>query len=93
MVFSFPILTLTLDLCQSCLAEPAQTVQLLSTRSQRAETGHSQLQAICSDCCGIPLGEEVACESRDCPVFYSRLKAVSHLETSLTRDAGLLDMF
>ena len=92
-VFLFPLPSLNLDLCPSCRAEPAQTVHVLSTRSQRAETSHSQVQAICSDCCGIPLGEEVACDSRDCPVFYSRLKAVSLLETSLTRDAGLLETF
>ena len=88
--FAFHELSLTLDLCQSCRAEPTETVRLLSMGTQGAETDHLQLQAICSDCCGISLGEEVACDSRDCPVFYSRLKALSRLHISLTRDAPLL---
>jgi DNA polymerase zeta len=81
---------LILDLCHSCRANPAETVYFLSARSQHAETSHSQIQAICSDCAGIPFGEEIACDSRDCPVFYSWLKAVSRLENSLTRDAELI---
>lgn len=49
-----------------------------------------ELEAICSDCCGVPFGEEVCCDSHDCPVFYSRLKATAQVEVSVTRDSRLL---
>jgi len=82
---------LPIELCQSCLTNPSESVYALSSRSQNSETHYSQLQEICSNCCGVPVGEEVGCDSRDCPVFYSRLKAVSRMQNTLTRDPGLLE--
>lgn len=78
------------DLCYSCRTNPAESTYVLSGRSHISESRHLQLQAICSDCCGVPFGEEICCDSRDCPVFYSRLKAASRLEDSVTRDSELL---
>jgi DNA polymerase zeta len=79
-----------LDLCHSCREDPTESAYILAGRSQISERRHLQLQAICSDCCSIPFGEEVSCNSRDCPLFYSRLKAASQLENSVTKDSQLL---
>ena len=79
------------DVCESCRANPSESAHTVSARSQSAESRYWQLQAICADCCAIPVGEDVCCDSRDCPVFYSRLKSASRLEEVLTRDAQLLE--
>jgi hypothetical protein len=79
------------DVCESCRANPSESAHTVSARSQSAESRYWQLQAICADCCSIPVGEDVCCDSRDCPVFYSRLKSASRLEEVLTRDAQLLE--
>jgi DNA polymerase zeta len=79
-----------LDLCYSCREDPTESAYILAGRSQISERRHLQLQAICSDCCSIPFGEEVGCDSRDCPVFYSRLKAASQLENFVTKDSQFL---
>jgi hypothetical protein len=93
MKVSFPhyIALILQDVCESCRDNPSESAHTVSARSQSAESRYWQLQAICADCCAIPVGEDICCDSRDCPVFYSRLKSVSRLEEVLTRDAQLLE--
>ena len=44
---------------------------------RKAESKLKAMVDVCRSCAGTPPshGEEVRCESRDCPVFYSRVKA------------------
>jgi DNA polymerase zeta len=79
------------DVCQTCQQDSVGSVFAISSRSQVSESHHMELQAICSDCCCIPFGDEVACESRDCPVFYSRLKAQSALQDALLQGTRVLE--
>ena len=79
----------SIEVCITCRENPSASIYALSARSHLSEARYLQLEAICSDCCGIPFGEEVCCDSQDCPVFYSRLKAASRLETSLTKNSRL----
>jgi len=83
-------LTNVVEICRSCIASTSESLFTLSSRSRDIEQQHLQLQAICSNCCAITLGDEVGCDSRDCPVFYSRIKAFSRLEHSLTRHPQLI---
>jgi DNA polymerase zeta len=34
---------------------------------------------VCRSCSGLAWGEEVRCDSRDCPVFYTRIREKSRL--------------
>ena len=77
--------------CHICRHDPVRSVYSISARSRASEVHHIELQTICSDCCNIPLGDEVACDSRDCPAFYSRLKAKSVLEHTLLLRSQLLE--
>jgi DNA polymerase zeta len=79
------------DVCQTCRQDSVGSVYAISSRSRASESNHTELQAICSDCCCIPFGDEVACESRDCPVFYSRLKAKSALQDALVQGTRVLE--
>ncbi|KAK5136147.1 hypothetical protein LTR08_003984 [Meristemomyces frigidus] len=67
-----------LPLCSNCRFQRApDTLMALRGKLQKAERKVSGMEDVCRSCAGIPPshGEEVRCESRDCPVFYSRVKA------------------
>lgn len=53
------------------------TVFALRLRLAKAEAKRTQIEDVCRSCSGLAFGEEVKCDSRDCPVYYSRVKAKS----------------
>ncbi|TKA73466.1 hypothetical protein B0A55_05950 [Friedmanniomyces simplex] len=65
-----------LPLCGPCRYErTAQTLLALRGKSRAAEKKVKDLQEICRSCANLAVDEEVRCDSRDCPVMYSRVKA------------------
>ncbi|SMR62122.1 unnamed protein product [Zymoseptoria tritici ST99CH_1E4] len=65
-----------LPLCPTCLhSRPAQTLLSLRAKVTKAAKKVADIEAVCRSCADLPAGEEVRCDSRDCPVFYSRVKA------------------
>ncbi|KAL1622191.1 DNA polymerase zeta [Diplodia seriata] len=72
-----------IPLCAACLARPHTALLDLRTRQMRAERRARDIDAVCRSCEGnVAFGEEVRCDSRDCPVFYSRVKANSELRVA-----------
>jgi len=63
-----------LPLCQSCLSQPAQSLLVLRAKLTRSEKKKSELNRICRSCSGFTWSEEIRCDSKDCPVFYSRVR-------------------
>ncbi|KAF1809952.1 putative DNA polymerase zeta catalytic subunit [Eremomyces bilateralis CBS 781.70] len=63
-----------LPICKDCLHDPAQTALLLRRRIQMAETRVRDIDAVCRTCENTAFGDEVSCNSKDCPVFYTRVK-------------------
>lgn len=64
-----------LPLCHTCRnAQSKQTLLALRRKIQKAELRDRDLEDVCRSCAGLSFGEEVKCDSRDCPVFYSRVK-------------------
>jgi DNA polymerase zeta len=64
-----------LPLCHSCRhSRSQQTLLALQNKIYKAERRHRDLEDVCRSCAGLSFGEEVKCDSRDCPVFYSRVK-------------------
>lgn len=67
--------TAPLPLCHTCRElRPQQTLIALRNKIHKAEHRHRDLEDVCRSCAGLNFGEEVKCDSRDCPVFYSRVK-------------------
>ncbi|GAB7359547.1 hypothetical protein MBLNU230_g6735t1 [Neophaeotheca triangularis] len=65
-----------LPLCKGCREQRTQrTLLALRRKVGKAEERFGNLEAVCRSCAGLAFGEEVKCDSRDCPVFYSRVKA------------------
>ncbi|PYI07055.1 DNA polymerase zeta catalytic subunit [Aspergillus sclerotiicarbonarius CBS 121057] len=60
--------------CSACLRQPQLGLFELVSRQRGAEKRVADLQRVCRSCMGVPFGEEVSCDSKDCPVFYSRTR-------------------
>jgi DNA polymerase zeta len=68
-----------LPLCATCLKRPARSLFALRERMWKSEVKAKQIDAVCRDCSGLAWGEEIKCDSRDCPVFYTRIRERSKL--------------
>ena len=54
---------------------------LLTLRSRlwKAEKKAASMEMVCRSCAGLAWGEEVKCDSKDCPVFYTRVRHIASL--------------
>lgn len=62
-------------LCEACLQDAPISLFKLMTRLRDAQRKAADVESVCRSCSGIASAEEVRCDSKDCPVFYSRIKA------------------
>lgn len=62
-------------LCAECAGAPAASVWALQGRSTQGQRRAAALEAVCRSCSGLSWGDEVRCDSKDCPVYYTRIKA------------------
>ena len=69
-------------LCNDCLGQPQASLIVLRARLNHAEKKTEDIASICRSCAGLPFGEDVACDSKDCPVFYTRMKQGSDLRST-----------
>ncbi|KAK4183761.1 putative DNA polymerase zeta catalytic subunit [Podospora australis] len=64
-----------MPICKRCRSEKSETMVLLRTRLHWEERKYADLVRVCQTCTGFaPLDGNVACDSRDCPVYYSRVR-------------------
>jgi DNA polymerase zeta len=63
-----------IPICSSCLEQPHKSLLSLKSRLIMAERKAVQFDKVCRSCMGMAWGEEVKCDSKDCPVFYSRTR-------------------
>jgi DNA polymerase zeta len=61
-------------LCSNCFQHPSQSILELRSRLIKAERKATQLAKVCRSCSGFGWNEEIRCDSKDCPVFYSRTR-------------------
>lgn len=74
-------------LCSSCLQQSSHSLLELRSRLVKAERNVTQLAKLCRSCAGWDWNEEVRCDSKDCPVFYSRTR---HKAALVNESATLL---
>ncbi|EGO51803.1 hypothetical protein NEUTE1DRAFT_125454 [Neurospora tetrasperma FGSC 2508] len=63
-----------LPLCRRCASDPPTLMVEMQAKVSRAEKSYVEIMKVCQSCAGFALSEEVPCDSKDCPVFYSRVK-------------------
>ncbi|KAI9368816.1 hypothetical protein BJX61DRAFT_196982 [Aspergillus egyptiacus] len=64
--------------CPDCLQQPHVSLLDLVSRLRQAEQKVANLERVCRSCMDVPFGDEVKCDSLDCPVFYARTRSVAH---------------
>jgi DNA polymerase zeta len=77
-------------ICHSCLEQSPHTMLLLRARMAKAERKAVQMNMICRSCSGLGWAEEVRCDSKDCPVFYSRTRHTADMSTSKAQISPVL---
>lgn len=61
-------------ICSSCFHQSPRSILELRSRLIRAERKAAQMAKVCRSCSGLGWNEEIRCDSKDCPVFYSRTR-------------------
>ncbi|EME86508.1 uncharacterized protein MYCFIDRAFT_131051 [Pseudocercospora fijiensis CIRAD86] len=85
---------LELPLCAACRYEDStNTLLALRRKYQKVERKVTDLQDVCKSCAGLAFDDEVRCDSRDCPVFYSRVKANTQLGVARNGIGKVLEEF
>jgi DNA polymerase zeta len=72
---------IVLPLCERCLKKPARALLALKDRLWKSEQKAKQVDMVCRSCSNLAWGEEILCDSRDCPVFYTRIRERSQLSS------------
>ncbi|KAF1841784.1 DNA polymeras-like protein zeta catalytic subunit [Cucurbitaria berberidis CBS 394.84] len=68
-----------LPLCSKCLRRPARSLLALKDRIWKSEVRATEVEMVCRSCSNLAWGGEIKCDSRDCPVFYTRIRERSKL--------------
>ncbi|KAL6713544.1 DNA polymerase zeta [Lecanora helva] len=69
-------------ICTQCIEEADVSSFELCSRLQNAETKAVAVEKVCRSCAGLAWGEDVKCDSKDCPVFYTRTRHNASLRSS-----------
>lgn len=66
-------------ICSSCMKNASISLLTLRSRLGKAEKKVASMEMVCRSCAGLAWGEEVRCDSKDCPVFYTRVRHIASL--------------
>ena len=67
-------------ICPNCLTNKPTSLLALRTRLNNEERKFVDLNKVCQSCSGFSPLDEVTCDSKDCPVFYTRTKQKARLK-------------
>lgn len=71
-----------LAICTRCMQHGDKSLLMLRARLNKAEKKGVKLERVCRSCAGLAWGEDVKCDSKDCPVFYTRTRHMAELRSS-----------
>lgn len=71
-----------MPICSSCMKNASISLLSLRSRLGKGEKKAANMDMVCRSCAGIAWGEEVKCDSKDCPVFYTRVRHMASLRTT-----------
>lgn len=71
-----------MPICSTCMQNPHKSLLTLRSRFNNAEKKALEVEKICRSCAGITWREEVKCDSKDCAVFYTRVRHLTGLRNT-----------
>ena len=71
-------------ICVDCIQRTEESMLVLRSRLNKEENRKVNLERVCRSCSGLAFGERVQCDSKDCPVFYTRKRHIA--STRSTRE-------
>lgn len=69
-------------ICARCKQHADSSLRALQSQLNKAERKAVNLEKVCRSCASLAWGEEVKCDSKDCPVFYTRTRHLAGLRSS-----------
>ena len=69
-------------ICNRCMQHAHTSILTLRSRQSMAERKAINLEKVCRSCAGLAWGDDVCCDSKDCPVFYTRARHMASLKTA-----------
>ena len=77
-------------ICGKCMRQVDSSLLKLRTKLNKADRKAIDLEKVCRSCASLSWGEEVRCDSKDCPVFYSRARHLASLRNSKTATVPII---
>ncbi|KAM0804960.1 putative DNA polymerase zeta catalytic subunit [Usnea florida] len=71
-------------ICAQCMQNADNSLTTLHSRLNRGERKAVDVENVCRSCSNLAWGEEVRCDSKDCPVFYTRTRHIAGLQNLKT---------
>ena len=71
-----------MPICSSCMKNASISLLTLRSRLGKAEKKAANMEKVCRSCAGLAWREEVKCDSKDCPVFYTRVRHMATLRNT-----------
>ena len=81
-----------MPICGSCMENAQSSLLKLRSRLNKAAKNALNLEKVCRSCAGLVWGEEVKCDSKDCPVFYTRTRHIAHLRNTREVSQPIIDV-
>jgi DNA polymerase zeta len=82
------------SICVECMNRQPESLLALRERLQTDDEINTRLHRICRSCGDLPFGDEVRCDSKDCPVFYTRRRHIAlmnHSRRAMVQISKLLE--
>jgi DNA polymerase zeta len=71
--------------CDECASSANDSMYTLQRQLTSLEQRVKKIHTVCRDCSGLSYGEAVQCDSKDCPVFYARVKETNMMRSVTTK--------
>ena len=79
-------------ICGKCKQHADSSLMTLRLQLNKVERKAVNLENVCRSCANLAWGDEVKCDSKDCPVFYTRTRHLAGLRSSKVMAEPVLRM-
>ncbi len=79
-------------ICARCMQHTDSSLMTLQSQLHNAERKAVNLENVCRSCASLAWGEEVKCDSKDCPVLYTRTRHTAALRSSKLMAEPVIEM-